>query len=747
MTRVCAGLLALLLLAANTATDHPFPVLLAGVAAANTATDHPYHTLVLTELTYRIDLVLNPQDNYCYGIYSDRILKTNGGAWSLVCDLSDEGYALTSPRRLFFTAAGDLFVTGYTAGVDSLWKAESTDYTVWTSVLEWPCSDHVDNCAFFNHGMCEGGTDTLFVGEYCGDDPDTCATIWRSDDAGDTWTEKFDMDTRHVHGVWWDGLIDSVYATIGDYPDSCLIIGSPDRGENWTVLWRQTTGENGPLSFSARPGIRFWGADAGSGPTDNRVFCTTDDSAFADTLTLSSAREGYVIAMAQDAEGVIYAGTTKKGATGTDSIAIYYRMPWDDSSWYKYDLGTQTTEWRGVASMTEFDASGYAYFGYYDSGDASAIYKFTRSPTYTVGTGGDFATIAAAVASGVVAPGDTLLLLAGTHEAGMDQALPHDVTIRGATTDRTLYTIKNGGTEGDVFDVDSTAVFADLTVRVIGTAIGESFFDGTAATTDVTFDNVAFQGVESTDHPSIFYSAGNGHGVTFEDCRMESCNTSDELVQSILAARFIVRNCEIADNISDEDCQVMLGACAAAHDTVLVSYSLFADNRSEDAGCLQMYGNTDASRQTVSHCTFDNNECDPGGTNYTDGQLSIPSADANVDVRHCVFTGADSTYAVSSIATAGADSILHCVAYGNLRNSFAKSLDTGGVGGDTLAQDPIYNMTGTYATGWYQAKASLVRDKANDYADYMGWELWSPETRLKISGKGHGADGKVGHHR
>ena len=708
MIRSLAGLLALLLLAT--------------VAGANTPTDHPYHTLQLTEMTYADNLGLNPQDNYCYATYTDRILKSNGGSWSLVCDMSDEGYAITSVLRPFFTAAGDLLITGLGAGMDSLWKAESTDYTVWTSVLEWPCSDHVDNCkTFASSGICEAGTDTLFVGQYCGDDPDSCATIWRSDDAGDTWTEKFHMTSRHIHGVWWDSLIDSVYASVGDHPDSQLIIGSPDRGENWTVLRRwDGPSANGPLSFAALPGIRFFGSDA---PTDvNSIFSTTDDAAFTDTLLFPGDRDGLVWVMSQDAEGVIYAGTVKaKDLFVTDTIAIYYRMPWDDGKWYKYDLGTQIIAFRGVTYMTEFDASGYAYFTYFS--DDAAVFKFRRSPTYTIGTAGDYATIAAALA-GAAASGDTLILLAGqTHAfSGIDP--PAVLTIRGATSDRDLYTMMQTSANADGINVDDNLTLKNLTMRE---KVNHAAYDVSLIQIDdddvvLTLENVRIAGVDggARDYPGLSCVNREPALVTFSGCHFDSIVTTGNYAAVVYAtnasgSQLVMEN-SIISNCSSARSPFSVVQAAAA-DTVRFTGCLFVSNSATDhGGAVRFEIHADSDPAVIGYCTFDGN----ASGDVDDGQISFLTIDSPVTMHHTIITNGGSTWAIRNLGAADITAINHCDTWGNGRDAVAL---IAAAFTDTLHQDPDYNRTGTYATGWYQGMDCNICNIAGG-GTYMGWEQW-----------------------
>jgi hypothetical protein len=109
-----------------------------------------------------------------------------------------------------------------------------------------------------------------------------------------------------------------------------------------------------------------------------------------------------------------------------------------------------------------------------------------------------------------------------------------------------------------------------------------------------------------------------------------------------------------------------------------------------------------------------NNEC----ATAADGQLCLENNVSEIAVHFCVFSDADSTYAMNDSA---ADTIRYCDAYGNVRNAFAKAGQGTPVFSDTLHVDPKYNATGTAATGYYRARD----ERCYGAFGYMGWERWS----------------------
>ncbi|MFH1498904.1 MAG: CehA/McbA family metallohydrolase [Verrucomicrobiota bacterium] len=351
---------------------------------------------------------------------------------------------------------------------------------------------------------------------------------------------------------------------------------------------------------------------------------------------------------------------------------------------------------------------------------ASDLYAglFAAKNVFTVGTGGDYTTIANALA-GEAANNDTIMLLAGTHAAGMGLSLPHNMTIRGATSDPSLYVVKNSGTTGDVFACDSTAIFRDLTFRGIGNGPLESWFDSTA-TGNTQFYNCEFQDLH-TAYREVFLFDADGNRAQFEDCVFDSCRAlNTNAARTMLAAwnmeSFVFRNCVMTNCTSGLDNVIEL-SCSATHDTILIARSLFVDNTGADNGFLKIFGNGDASRQRVVHCTFDNSECTDGA----DGVIYFTNDVQNIDVIRSIFTGAAGTDLFATGASSGADSIAHCNAYGNADNIFGLGLDTGGVGTDTLKIDPNYNKEEAIAGG-YIARAKACRIDAG--GGYMGWELW-----------------------
>lgn len=85
--------------------------------------------------------------------------------------------------------------------------------------------------------LCALGSGVLLYGNYNGA-TDEGAHVWRSTDAGATWTMVLDLDdAKHVHAVRYNAATGNVWASIGDATfDGIGLWKSTDQGATWTHM-------------------------------------------------------------------------------------------------------------------------------------------------------------------------------------------------------------------------------------------------------------------------------------------------------------------------------------------------------------------------------------------------------------------------------------------------------------------------------------------------------------------------------
>jgi len=215
-------------------------------------------------------------------------------------DLSEQ-VALTSPlvggpRLLFVSTAGVLF-----ASADGQPLYRSTDgggtWMVSLDVSVWRMDE--DNQA------------NLYAGNYTKDD-EHVATLYKSADAGETWSVVFeDCDNHHIHTVRWDGRAGRLYIAFGDGPtrgQAC----SDNRGVSFLMLGCGP--DQGHTDVAFTDDFVFWCSDDGSG----QVLRVCRQSGQAEALLGPSQFIWFAVAREQQ----IYVGTVTSGRFGLERAAL-----------------------------------------------------------------------------------------------------------------------------------------------------------------------------------------------------------------------------------------------------------------------------------------------------------------------------------------------------------------------------------------------------------------------------------------
>ena len=691
-------------------------------ACAARPTPDAYHSITATKLTdtvpfhYPICLDATTDTLFGWDRVNNQLDVYDGSAWQTALDLSAHPDAGANMRRIFIDSNENIFFSFLLSG--KLYKVTQRPMAL------------ADSFAFVNSDadfmyMGEEATDgDLYVGEYT---PlaDTSAHIWRSADSGANWSHVYhDASGDHVHFTIPDPYrAETVYAAIGDGLGNSSLVKTVNDGTDWTAIL-DTDVRSQATDVLFLYDRRMFGMDCRVSERDSTgVFETTDDSAFTDVMDLVSPYDSQIFAMSMNADSVAFAATFGRGNDESDNIAIYRRAI--SGTWSRVSLlGTSADN--GVWDMTEFDSNGYAYYSDRLNG---GVYKFIDDPSWTIGTGGDFADIATALADWRVGPNATLWLLAAPATHDLEDANLYDgMTIRGYSGDYNDVTVMATGATHDGFVVDSTAVFRDFTLRNT-TAFDNTHFgmDFDFATTDVTCDNVRFAGMSGGIGLAGFSNSNNPDAVRYRNCVFDSCSQTQDgygLVQVTDPAIFVARDCVFSNNVTKRSVltinQTADGDGGAA-DTLLVTGCLFVDNRARQSygGALRLTIGADCEESIIEYCTFVNNE---SVNTPADGQVYVASGGLLCEMYHCIITGADSTNAIRD-ANNEFKVIEHCNAWGNLDNWFSKGLD--GTATDTLHIDPLYNDE-CAASPCYTAKAKDCRDSAD--GSYMGWLHYLPDS-------------------
>lgn len=429
--------------------------------------DDPYHHLALTWVPdSKSAICMDTQSDSLYGAYQKTLYIGNGsGWWRAVKSWSSPVTSLG--RDTFVDSHGNVYTSLNGSNQLARGAYNGGGKRQWTYPVTFNCSG-----SNFWH-MAEDADGNLYFGEYAGcPEPCYCAFVWRSTDQGVTWACTDTIASRHVHGIWTDATRDTLYMSVGDgppAPERSLLYRSVNAGEDWDLLYDDDLYAQPVSSVGTVGGYQVWGGDFGPQSTVNCIYRSHGaDTAFQTTyLPDSAAEDAYMWTMSRNGRGVIFCGTATKRKNMTQVSIL--RSGDDGATWTRVlNLGTSSNIFTGVLSMTtRFGADRCGYF--FDNAGATAnLWKF-RDASFTVGNGGDYATIADALLE--TGPGDTLILLAGTHDADACN-LHSKMTIRGETPRMELYRVRNADPGHAAIVVDSTASVRNVTFCGLDDGLG-----------------------------------------------------------------------------------------------------------------------------------------------------------------------------------------------------------------------------------------------------------------------------------
>lgn len=209
------------------------------------------HNLPIETAGYKIEQL--PFDFHVSFVRGNNLYFVDGAGKVLKADDNDPintltqiGHARVSPRLLFVSTKGTIFV----AGNDPIMKRSTDGGKTWEVTLELP---------FWRMDEDEA-TNTLYAGNYSPrDHPVDMATIFKSNDEGKTWKKVFsDNRLDHVHTVRYDQEYRRIYIATGDtsYRGEAY---SDDQGKSWQ--WIDTGRGNGHTDVAFTNKFVLWGSD------------------------------------------------------------------------------------------------------------------------------------------------------------------------------------------------------------------------------------------------------------------------------------------------------------------------------------------------------------------------------------------------------------------------------------------------------------------------------------------------------
>lgn len=400
-----------------------------------------------------------------------------------------------------------------------------------------------------------------------------------------------------------------------------------------------------------------------------------------------------------------------------DAIGPDYCADWCDSliSVTKWMHGRATATWAtGADSATALSLYRDARTGYK---------ALARQTTYTVGAGGDYATLVLALhATTGCDPFDTLILLDGSHVGGgTTLPVPNGVTIRSLGPDhRDLCTVWNPNATAPGVHVDSLAYLLDFTMRTNAdiTADNQAALTVVGAAADARLDYVRFANTNSTARQSAIY-ADACERLWLKNCEIDSCHATGAGVDYGAMWLHDVNNLVIQDSrflrCSSPDRAPFFVYNGTAQDSTYILTSLFYGNASANYGALRLYSGAEANSPHVDHCTFVDNTC----TDTGDGVVNFDGAQTGY-LDHTIITGGNGN----------AISVTYQPDYARWSNAWDNDgtewLYAGTDSVDCIEVDPEYTTTDLTSSVAYMAMSvepasgtSNPRETAD--GSYMGW--------------------------
>lgn len=309
------------------------------------------------------------------------------------------------------------------------------------------------------------------------------------------------------------------------------------------------------------------------------------------------------------------------------------------------------------------------------------------TPTsYTVGasTGGwDFTTVALALAGSDA--GDTIIVQADTVHTVPLVTLHHEMTLKGATDDHSLYIIEPTA-DGSIV-VDSTSVIRDIYFRTDDdlTTI-HALIRGLTETSELRVLNCEFNGCVATNGTAAIKVVGR---VVVDGCRFEDCTGTSANKAGVISTNpgsgidCIIRGSQFINCEGNNYGIIYYALGAADADTVLIEDCSFSLNTTTVDGAVIGLAIIATKFLDIQRCTFHENTCTAGADGIFGAWLDM--GDGGIDLTQVNVVGASST----RLATIG---VLRNVSKLNVYGTDQDyvSFYISGTAADTFHVDPAY---------------------------------------------------------
>lgn len=340
--------------------------------------------------------------------------------------------------------------------------------------------------------------------------------------------------------------------------------------------------------------------------------------------------------------------------------------------------------------------------------------------TYTVGSGGDYATLWLALDTSTGCdPFDTLVMLDGIHAGGGARAVPNGVTIRSLGPDHKAdCIIRNIDAANPGVTVDSLTIIRDITFRTdaVITNSGIGVVKAAGAAADLRMYNCNFQKCIATQRNAAL-RVQVAEQVILEGVVFDSCgNTGADQDYSVAYVQQ-VQNFTWTDgritNCSSVDRAPFVVASDATWESLAWDNILIAGNSSANYGTVWFTGGQAGDVFYLDHITVVGNTCTDAG----DGPIEMEGANL-FSLKHSIMSGGASNPAFK--ATTAPDTMHYCNLYGN--GADVAYGDTTNI----IKVDPEYTTTDLaqarpYMTMSIHPSSGTSSPRATADGSYMGW--------------------------
>ena len=347
--------------------------------------------------------------------------------------------------------------------------------------------------------------------------------------------------------------------------------------------------------------------------------------------------------------------------------------------------------------------------------------------TYTVGSGGDFETLALAVADGGIKNGDVFSILDGSHVA--DGIVPpcSSLTFMSQSGDKTKCLIKNSATDNHMFNTGNVVGtrFLNLEFRTLGGSF--NIYDGCVLYVDGVDATLYVEGCEFSAIKNGFTGSCGAAShivgaarVEFVGCVFDSCCVPADMGTCgavIIAETKItrIRNCVFSYNEAPSvafgrgGALGLINSVTVADSATIVSGCLFIGNNGGIVDAALRIQQTDTDVE-VKHCTFIDNIT--GGA-LTGNISSSVQVNCTLTVTHCIVIGGNA-YAVNSNGN------ITTAQYINTINTAEDHVFAGSVS-DTFHINPTFNVENIGFNGYIAVNRQLA---STHDGKYIGWKKY-----------------------